>query len=892
MHDLIGRTLGHYRIVDKIGEGGMGVVYRAHDERLDRDVAVKVLPEAVAEDEDRLARFEREAKLLASLSHQNIATLHGLEEHHGQRFLVMEVAEGETLAERIKKGPLPIDDALDYARQIAEGLEAAHEYGIIHRDLKPANVMVSPEGKVKVLDFGLAKVWQPEEGDVDLTHSPTLTGQKTAAGFILGTAAYMSPEQARGRPVDKRADVWAFGVLLYEMVTGRCLFKGDTVSDVLAGILKSDIDLEVVPPGTPPSVRRLLTRCLQRDPARRLRDLGDAILELDEHEEAPAVAPPPRRAAIHLIGWAAALVAIIVAAALAWRLSTAPRQRETVVAEIAPPAGTEFVFHGDLGSPPVISRDGLMVVFGAAAPGETVTLWVRSLRTGENRQLPSTEGGFAPFWSPDGGSIGFFDLTALRRVDLAGGSPLTLCPAGISRGGVWTEHDKIIFAPDYNAGLHLIPATGGETRQLTTPIEGRHTSHRWPVLLPDGKQLLYLAISHASPQSRDNELRLVRVDGREDRPLVPSLTNGAVAGGRLLFMRERTLMAQRLDARRGVLTGEPHIIAPDVYHDPDTWHAAFSAVGDLLLYQASPGGEGAGVTLLDLEGREVGTVGEASVYGAIDASPDGRHVAVSVGSPSDIWVIDLETGLRTRLTFGPASATSPVWSADGTEIFYRSFDAENPSRILAKPSSGAGDPRVVLDDPKLLHQPADVSPDGRFLILEDAFYATGADIWIMDLDGQKRPRPLIERPGTQTQVSLSPDGRWLVYWSDETGGLQGYVEPFVPDPAKEGAPRRSGRWEVYAETAGGSPRWSSDGTELLHLTVDRRLVAVDVEAVGDTMRIGATRAICQTNASSSLRAWDVVPGTDRIVVINQPARAQTPITAVFGLRQLLAEAER
>jgi dipeptidyl aminopeptidase/acylaminoacyl peptidase len=404
--------------------------------------------------------------------------------------------------------------------------------------------------------------------------------------------------------------------------------------------------------------------------------------------------------------------------------------------------------------------------------------------------------------------------------------------------------------------------------------------------------VLYLAISHASPQSRDNELRLVGIDGSGDKSLVTSLANGVVADGRLLFLRERTLMAQRLDARRGVLIGEPHIIAADVYFDPDTWRCAVSAVGDILLYQASPGGVGAGVSLLDLDGREVGTVGEASVYGAVDASPDGRYVAVSVGSPSDIWVIDLETGLRTRLTFGPSGETSPLWSADGTEIFYRSFDAENPSRVLAKRSSGAGYPRVLLDDPELLLQPADVSPDGRYLILEDAFYTVGADVWIMDLDDGRPPRPLIERPGTQTQASLSPDGRWLVYWSDESGGLQAYVEPFVPDPDEERRPRRSGRWEVSAETAGGSPQWSSDGTKLLHLTLDRRLVAVDVEATGDTIRIGATRVICQTNASSSLRAWDVVPGTDRIVMINQPAHARAPLTAVVGLRQLLAEAQR
>jgi Tol biopolymer transport system component len=869
----------------------MGEVYRAHDERLDRDVAIKVLPEEVAGDTDRLARFEREAKLLASLSHPNIATLHGVEEHEGQRFLVMELAEGETLAERIKRGPIPADDALPIVLQIAGGLAAAHEHGIIHRDLKPANVMLSAEGKVRILDFGLAKAWAPEDSDVDLTHSPTLTPEVTAAGVLLGTAAYMSPEQARGKPVDKRADIWAFGCLVYEMLTGRRLFDGETVSDTLAGVLKGDIDREAVPQDTPPSVRRILARCLQRDPARRLRDLGDAILELTEEEPEEPMPTPPQRRALQRAAWAVAVVATIVAAVLAWRLSRAPVLDQAVVAEITPPAGTDFVFHGDVGSPPIISPDGSKVVFGAAVPGDAVSLWVRSMRTGETRQLPGTEGGFAPFWSPDSRSIAFFDFRVLRRVDLAGGSPLTLCPAGIARGGAWTEHDEIIFAPDYNSGLHVVAATGGEPRQITTPIEGRHTSHRWPILLPDGKRLLYLAISHASPESRDNELRLMGLDGSDDRPLVTSLANGAVTAGRLLFTRERALMAQRLDARRGVLTGEPRIVAPDVFWDPDTWRAAFSAVGDLLLYQASGGETGAGLTVIDLEGREVETVGEAGDYGAIDASPDGRHVAVTVGSPSDVWIIDLETGLPTRLTFGPASATSPVWSADGTEIFYRSFDAENPSQILAKPSSGAGEPRIVLDDPKLLLQPADVSPDGRFLILEDAFYAVGADIWVMDLEGQRPPRPVIDRPGTQTQASVSPDGRWLAYWSDDRGGFRGYVEPFVPDPTDDGAPQRSGRWEVTPSEGGSTQRWGLDGTKLIHLTIDRRLVAVDVEGLGDTVRVGSSRVVSQTTASSSLRAWDVIPGTDRIVVINQPTLAQAPLTAVIGLHRLLAEAE-
>jgi Tol biopolymer transport system component len=853
-------------------------------------VAIKVLPEAVAQSPDRLARFDREARLLASLSHQNIATLYGLEEHDGVRFLAMELAEGETLADRIAKGPLPLDDALDVASQIAEAFEAAHNQGIIHRDLKPANVMVSPEGHVKILDFGLAKAWLSDLGDVDLTQSPTITTGTTASGALIGTFAYMSPEQARGRPVDKRTDVWAYGCTLYEMITGRRLFERDNASDVLADILRSDIDFGALPPTVPPSVRRLLARCLQRDPARRLRDLGDAILELDERDEARGHLPSSKRSFDGLIGWAAALVAAIVAAVLAWQLGTARGEREILTTELAPPEGTSFELYGDMGSPPVISPDGSMVAFGAAAPGEVVSLWVRSLQTGETRQVVGTAGGFAPFWSPDSRSIGYFDYGALKRVDLAGGSPLTLCAAAIARGGVWTEQDQIIFARDYNTGLHRIAATGGEVQQITTPIEGRHTSHRWPALTPDGSHVLYLAISHASPLSSENELRLVRVDGSDDRPLVRSPANGAVVDDRLLFMKDQALLVQQFDARQGALTGEPRIIAPQVYRDPDTWHGAFAAFDDLLLYQVSPSGAQTQLMLFDLEGRQVGTAGEPALYGMIDASPEGRTVAVSIGSPSDIWVVDLQTGMGTRLTFGPSSASSPVWSADGTEVFYRTYDADSPSRILAKKSSGAGDPRVVLDNRDLLLQPADVSPDGRFLILEDAFYTPGADIWVNDLSGDKPPRPLIERPGTQTQPAVSPDGRWLTYRSDESGRLRVYLEPFVPTPSEGDMERRSGRWEIPADPGGSVARWSPDNTALLHLTVDRRLVAIDIEAVGETIRIGSTRDVCQTNAASVLRAWDVVPGSNKVVLISQGARAQAPITAVIGLRRLLAEA--
>jgi Tol biopolymer transport system component len=886
-----GERLGSYEILELLGAGGMGEVYRARDERLDREIAIKVLPEELARDADRLARFEREARVLASLNHPNIATLYGLEEHDGRLHLVMELAEGETLAVRLDRGGLAVDDALQIARQVAEALETAHENGIIHRDLKPANVMLSPGGKVKVLDFGLAKAWEPTDSSPDLTRSPTLTAQMTGAGVLLGTAAYMSPEQARGRPVDRRADVWAFGCILHEMLSGQKLFVGDTVSDVLASVLTSEIDVDAVPPETPSSVRRLLSRSLQRDPARRLRDLGDAILELDEREVETAGAElvtgrPPAT----WLGWVAAFVVTIVAVALAWHLSRVPVHREAVYAEMAPPAGAEFALQGDRGSPPAIAPDGSAVVFGAIVPGEPVTLWLRSLHSGETRQLPGTEGGFAPFWAPDARSIAYFDFSSLKRLDLDGGAPLALCIARIARGGVWTPEGEIIFAPEYNTALYRVPATGGEPTPLTALEENRHTSHRWPALLPDGRHLVYLAISHNTGDSRSNEVRIVAIDGSGDRPLVSSSANGAVASDHLFFMRGLTLMAQPLNAKRDRVTGEPRIVARDVFHDADTWRSVFAVGGDLLLYQSAAAGLNGRLTLLDIDGRELGTIGQDDIYGDLTVSPDGRLLAVSAGSPPDIWIIEIETGLRTRLTF-ENNATTPLWSPDGREIYYRRWDADHPSRIMVKSASGVGEVRAVLDDPELLFMPADVTADGRYLILDEMYYVSDADVWVMDLEKRTPPVNVIDRPENQTQPDVSPDGRWIAYSSGEAGALTVYIEPFEPEFTAGSAPRRSGRWQV-SDSSGVMPVWSSDGKTLIYLSFEGRLMEVDVERVGDGLRIGPSRIVGQTSAATSQRSIDLIPGTGQVIVINAAAQTQTPLTAVIGLNQLLAEVER
>jgi Tol biopolymer transport system component len=876
----IGARAGRYEIVSPVGEGGMGEVWRATDTSLGREVALKVLPEVFAEDAERRARFEREAKLLANLNHPNIATLYGLEEIEGHHLLVMELIEGEDLAERVARGPIPWTEARDIGIQIAHALVAAHEHGVIHRDLKPANVRLRPDGTIKVLDFGLAKAREPVDSGVDLTHSPTLTGRATAGGAILGTVGYMSPEQARGQATGRQTDIWA---------TGRRLFDGDTASDVLAGVLRSEIDLETLPTDIPPALHRLLRRCLQRDPSRRLHDFGDVILDLEEEEEPEPGAPKDvTPSAAGRLGWAVAAVATAAALVLGFLLVNSGHRDVVVRTEIARPGTAEFRFQGDVGSPPVVAPDGSAIVFGAAAPGEQVTLWVRSLRTGETRQLAGTEGGFAPFWSPDARSIAFFDFSHLKRLDLDGGSPLNLSPTGsIARGGAWTEDDTIIFTPHFNTALFKIPATGGETTELTSLIKGRHTSHRWPVLLPDQRHLVYLAVNHNTPASPENEIRVARLDGSSDRPVVPSVANAAAFGTHLLYLRDQTLMAQPFNADRGEITGEPQIVGSNVYYDGETWRAAFSAAADLLVYQPSPGDRGAQIDQLDLYGHALGQIGDTDQYDEIAISPNGQHLAVSVGAPSDLWIVELGSGLRRRLTFAPGAESAPVWSADGEQIYYRAWTAENPARVMVVPASGAGDPRVIFEDPELLLQPCGVTPDGRHLLLGGLLGDREGNLWRIDLTNDGSPILIIDQPRAQNQGSVSPDGRWIAYSSDESGLFEIFVEPFLPSAM---APQRTGRWQI-SDTHGSLPQWSSDGKTLVSLSFDGRLVATEFDGTGEEIRIGKSRTIARTTASPSYGSYDLIPGTDRLVIINLSAQASTPISVVSGFGQLLRESE-
>jgi Tol biopolymer transport system component len=831
MQDLIGRTLGHYRIVEKIGEGGMGEVYRAQDDRLDRDVAIKVLPEAVAEDEARLARFEREAKLLASLNHSNIATLHGLEEHEGRRYLVMELVEGESLAGVLARGAIPVDDALPIALQITEGLEAAHENGIIHRDLKPANVMVSTEGKVKVLDFGLAKAWQTDEGDVDLTHSPTLTGQMTVTGVILGTAAYMSPEQARGKPVDRRADVWSFGVLLWEMLTA---------------VVTKEPDLDSLPVHTPRAVRRLVSRCLRKDPRTRLPNIGAARLELQDvlagtTDEvgiaAVDVEKATRKERRHRTRerwiWAAvALVLAGLAVVLLQRLAQAPEKPPVAHFVLDTPEDQTATFAT---YPfPAVSPNGDSIVFAGRSPDGTVQLWIRPLDVPEVRELPGTEGAEMPFWSPDGTSIAFSAEGELKKLVLASGTVQKICalPQRLAVAGTWNNGGTIVFSPvAMDARLFSVPAAGGEAKPLTSHDTSRGETDHWdPQFLPDGRHILFVI---NSVEEEHAGLHVTSLEAPQDRRRVlPDQGRFLYAAvGNLLFVRDGILLAQRFDVEQLAARGEALPIASAVgewYAEPGWGLFSVSATG--LVSWLSAQESVLQLEWLDRKGERLGTLGEPGRYGQIVLSPDDERVAVEIMDASgrfDLWVIDVARGVASRVTSDPGDERDPVWSPNGQELV---FGTGTGGGNLVRKALTAGASASPLLESSERHVPECWSSDGKTLL-----YVTLGDentLSALPLDGNDPAEQLMKNRFIVDEPQISPDSRWLAYISTESGRFEVYVEPF----------RRRGEKVRVSTNGGGQPKWRGDGKELFYLTLDGALMAVDIRegATGPEVGIPST----------------------------------------------------
>jgi hypothetical protein len=825
----IGNRLGPYEILDALGAGGMGEVYRGRDTELHRDVALKVLGQRFAEDPDRLARFKREAQVLASLNHPHIGAIYGVADFPGGRALVLELVEGPTLADRIAAGPIPLEEALAIARQIAEALAAAHELGIVHRDLKPANVKLRPDGAVKVLDFGLAKAVERGTVSVDATQSPTITSPAmTEMGVILGTAAYMSPEQAKGRTADKRSDVWAFGCVLFEMLTGRRAFAGEDVAETLAHILTKAPEWTLLPPETPPSIRRLLRRSLERDRSRRVADLADARLEIDERDSETAPAASTARG--HWLPWAVAsgalLLSMLAVASLYWR---------------RPPMETSAATRFLIGAPPktelrgsfAVSPDGRRVVLRGITGGK-VLLWMRALESLEAHPFAGTDEAAFPFWSPDSRFIGFFAEGKLKKIAATGGPAQTLCDAPDARGGSWNADGVIVFAPRVLDVLYRVSSAGGTPAPLTTLDSSRgELGHFHPYFLPDGRHFLYLVVSS---QPELEGIRVGSLDSRETKLFVNTHASGAYAPpGYLLFLRDRTLMAQKFDADRLAIAGEPFPVADEVDRLGPARLALFSVSRTGVLVHRSGSSEATQLTWFDRQGEPLGTVGPIANYSVPWLSPDESRVAFSSAAPgggdSDIWLIDMARGTPTRFTFDPSPDLSPVWSPDGGRILFASLRDRHGN--LYQRAAGGGGADEVLVQSDFLKFPNDWSADGKFILYQELHPKTAHDLWVFPLAGGQKQFPFLQTQFDERQGRFSPDGRWIAYASNESGAWQVYVRSF---------PDSGGKWQV-STNGGGQPQWRGDGRELYYLSEDRKVMAVDVRGSGPQFDAGTPQEL-------------------------------------------------
>ncbi|HUK12104.1 MAG TPA: protein kinase [Thermoanaerobaculaceae bacterium] len=887
-----GTRLGSYEVVAPLGAGGMGEVWRARDLRLGREVAVKFLPPGFANDPERHARFEREAKLLAALNHPNIAVLYGLEHLEGQHALVMELVEGEGLDARIGRGAVPVDEAVPIARQIADALEAAHDKGIVHRDLKPANVKVRPDGTVKVLDFGLAKAWEEEISSSDIALSPTITAHHTRAGVILGTAAYMSPEQARGTRVDKRADIWAYGCVLYEMLTGTKTFAGETVTDVIAAVVTREPDWSALPPSVPGGVRHLLRRCLEKDPKRRIRDIGDVRFELEGGSQpsspaggpiaapaAVAAARPTARARAAVLPWAVAGVGFALAAAFAVAyLRAASVHPRPVRSYLLPPDKTRFTFNGATGGA-VLAPDGTRVVFAATDEGGRKLLWLRPLDALTAQPLEGTDGAAYPFWSPDSRFVGFFVPGKLRKIDIQGGPPQTVCDASSGRGGTWSADGVIVFAPDIYGGLRRVSSAGGASAAVTELDRARgQTSQRWPVFLPDGRHFLFWAGNPTASAQDTKGIYVGALDEKGQRFLIQADSDALYSPpGYLLYLREQTLMVHPFDAGSVKLAGEAFPVAEDVASPESYRLGRFSVSSERTLAYLTGQNDRAQVLWLSVAGLQVGTVGEPASIGGIRLSPNGQTLAEIVQEPQtknvDIWLVDLGRGVRTRFTFDPAADFSPVWSADGGRIAWVS-NAKGHFDIYAKSASGAGDAEalVVSDADKYC---TDWSRDGQFIAFTqlDPQGNNGADVWILPLGGDRKPRPFLATPFNEGNAVFSPDGRWMAYQSNESGRNEIYITPF---------PQAGAKWQV-SQGGGIIPSWRADGQALYFGTPDGRLMEAPVAPAGPAVEVGTPHELSKTRlASPNPATWSyaVPPKGDRLLALQSEAGAAVPLTLV------------
>ena len=885
----IGSRLGSYEVLAHIGAGGMGVVYRAHDTKLGRDVAVKVLPAAFARDAERMARFQREAKVLASLNHPNIAAIYGLEDSGGTRALVMELVGGPMLQERIRQGPVPVDEALGIAKQMAEALEYAHERGIVHRDLKPANVKITADGAVKVLDFGLAKALVVEMDAADNANSPTLSQMGTQAGVLLGTAAYMAPEQAKGKAVDRRADIWAFGCVLYEMLAGRMAFEGENTTDRLAAILAKEPNWKLLPVATPIRIRVLLQRCLQKETRQRLQAIGDARIAI---EEVMSGAPDPALAAIpqaaqprwrRALPWALVAIAILCAAIPEYLLR--PRNTQSVVSFWVPPPERGSLRPIDAWT--TLSPDGSKLAFLAGAqPGTPQMLWVRSFDSPVPEALPGTEDALYPFWSPDGKYIGFYAYGKLQKVAVSGGQPETLGEYQGYRGGTWNREGDILFSKD-NA-IYRVSERGGTPTLVAAPDAARQeAAYLWPTFLPDGRHFLLLIVM-ANNLNAGNFVAVGSLDSAKPEQLLPSMMNAVYAApGYLLYLKQNTLTAQPFDATRLRLTGQAVPLAAGIRSNGgSSWHGSFTAAQTgVLAYQTATARTDitSQMAWYDRKGGRLGVVSGIGERSNPALSPDGGKIAIGVGERGkrDVWVYDLKRGTESRLTIGHnGDNLNPIWSLDGSRIFFTSNRAGQLD-IYEQPSNGLGDAEQILHSNDQLKYLDDVARDGRYALYDTGSSSNSTELWVVPLQGERKPFPFLQSSSAARNARFSPNGRYVAYTSDETGRYEIYVQTF---------PEHLGKWQI--STFGGmEPSWRGDGKELFYLGAKDEMMEVEVNTDSQEFHAGVPKQLFQVPLVTGFgwrnRYAASADGQRFLMLLPSGENVSSPITVVLNWPALL-----
>ena len=876
----VGTKLGPYELVAPLGAGGMGEVYRARDTRLERSVAIKVLPTQFSNDSVRKQRFEREAKTISSLNHPHICVLHDIGHQDGIDYLVMECVEGETLAKRLEKGPLPLEQVLKLGGQIADAMDKAHRNGVVHRDLKPGNIML-PSSGAKLLDFGLAKPVSPLAGLATLT--ATKQGSPVSEeGTIVGTFQYMSPEQIEGNELDGRSDIFSLGAVLYEMVTGRKAFEGKSQFSVASAILeKEPLPITSIKPMTPPALDHAVKKCLAKIPDERWQSASDLASELRWIAEAcsqAGISPPvvPRGKLRERVAWS--IAACVVLAVLAYGLLRSKNVPPPVptYAAILPPDGASFQIEGDQGAPPALSPDGSAVVFGAGDE-----LWYRSLRTGAQHILPDAHGAIFPFWSPDSSSIGFFVDGQLKTLEINTGVIRTLCEAPAGRGGSWSARSIILFSPSVRGVLYQVPSTGGSPSAVTPINPKLHTTHRWPFFLPDGQHFLYLATNHSFPQAEQNGVHLASLDGKVDRLLMPSLAGAVYVPGNLLYVKESNLYAQHLDLEGLSLTGPIARLADGIVVDVGVWHATFTASqANELIFQTGAASALSRLEWVDRQGKHLSFASDKGDFLGPRLSRSAQRILVDSGNPAaDVWVFDASGENKTRLTFDGIVTSEAIWSPDDSHFAVNVGVANEPVRTIIKTSSGSGSETIASESERNANDaPTDWSPDGRYLLTERYVNGRG-EIWLLPLTPGETARSLLtsaNAQGLQSSGQFSPDGKFVAFTMAAASGPQVFIVPF---------PSGNGMWQVSVD-GGHWPRWRRDGKELYFVSLRNVLMAVDIHEKGDSVGVGRAIPLFSFRPGKVYRVgmigYDVAPDGQRFLLNAAADQNSRPLTLVLN----------